>query len=113
MSEKTYLIRFNDVAESEAGLYADELREALLDTSKGVKVEKMQAHEGSQDFGSVLVVVLAAPSVVAVASAVADWLKLRNSATIDITSPDGHIVATNLTSKDAASLIQQKLNTSL
>jgi hypothetical protein len=109
MDNQTYIIEFGGASAAEAGSYADELRSTLLDASRNIKVDKKRGEGHTQDFGGTLVLVLSAQSVVVAAKALADWLKLRNSASIDIKTAKGRIIAKNLTSKDAASLIEQKL----
>ena len=58
----------------------------------------------AQDFGATLVRILGTPSVVAVATAVGNWLKLRNSASLTFETADKRVIVQNITSKNAAEL---------
>ena len=40
MSEQTYLLSFEEISEAEANQYAEELREALLDASDAIAVQR-------------------------------------------------------------------------
>jgi hypothetical protein len=107
MDQQTYIITFEDVSAADASRYAEELRDALLDTSPdSIKVERRRADPSTQDFGSALVLILGTPAVVAVARAIGDWLKLRGSASLTITTSKGHIIAEKIKSKDASRLIE-------
>ena len=104
---QTYLISFEGVSTAEAGSHATELRQVLLDSSEDVSVEIVRHDDSSQNFGDVLQVVLAAPAAVIAARALRDWLRMRHSASIEIRTIEGHLVAKNITSKDAASLVDK------
>ncbi len=110
METHTYIITFKNVSGEIASRYVTELKNTLLDTTSDIEVDLRRANVRSQDFGSSLVLVLGTPSMLAVATAIRDWLKLRHSAIIDI-EKDGSIHAKNITSKDAlrlAELFQSK-----
>jgi hypothetical protein len=114
MENSTYIIEFTVLSEAEANRYAAELRDALRDASKEMQVEIKRTDPTAQDFGATLVLVLgtpavvaaAKPAVVAAANTIGDWLKRRHSASINIKTEKGHFVGKNLTSKDAASLVE-------
>ena len=110
METHTYIITFKNVSGEIASRYATELKNTLLDTTLDIEVDQRRGNARSQDFGSTLVLVLGTPAVLAVATAIGDWLKLRHSVIIDI-EKDGRIHAENITSKDAlrlAELLQPK-----
>ena len=107
MRKETLVIEFNEVSMAEAHNYAAELKDTLLDSSKEIDVEIKRGAENTQDFGSILVVILGAPAVVAAANALRDWLKFRHSASISIKKPSGSIVIKNLTSKDAELIVDK------
>jgi|SRR5882724_8576376 len=104
------VIKFEGSSDADANIYASELRQALLDASADITVELRRANPESQNFGDILQVVLAAPAIVIAAKALRDWLILHNSASIEITTKDGTVMAKNLTSKDAASLPEKMRN---
>jgi hypothetical protein len=105
MEEQKYLITFEDISVAEANRYASELRNALLDATTDIEVYQTRSDDRTQDFGATLVLILGTPAVLAVAKALGDWLKLRNSAKITI-DKDGQVIAENLTSKDALKLAE-------
>jgi hypothetical protein len=102
---QTYTITFKNASGEIAARYATELKNALLDATSDLKVDLRRANAHTQDFGSTLVLVLGTPAVLAVATAIGDWLKLRHSVIIDI-EKDGHVHAENITSKDALRLAE-------
>jgi len=109
---QTYVIGFKGVSARNANMNADSLKDALLNASEDVKVEQRREDEHALDFGATLVVVLGTPSIIAVAKAIGDWLKLHHSVEIEIKTPDGKYIAKNVTAQDAqrlAELFQGKL----
>lgn len=112
MTEKRYIIRFEDASAAEASAYADELRDRLLDESEDIQAEIRREDPNKQQFGEILEVVLNAKAVVAMVGAIGVWLKLRNSASITIQTKDGKTVIKNLNQKDAAQLSEKFLTQS-
>lgn len=106
MSQQTYVIQFGEDSVADANMYADQLRDALLDAAPDASVETRRADPESQDLGSILILSLGTPAVIALAKALGDWLKLHHSVSINITTPEGSYVANNLTSKDAHKLVE-------
>ena len=106
MDEQTYLIKFEGVSAAYASRYADELKNMILEAARDVKVDRRRDDTRTQDFGATLVLILGTPAVIAVAKAVGDWLRLRQSASITIENSDGKTTAKNLTSKDAYRLAE-------
>ncbi len=103
-TELSHLVRFEGASYADAGVYAGELRNALLDASDEVEVKIVRDDPKSQDFGTTLSIVLAAPAVTAIAKALGDWLKLRASASVTWTTPEGDVALKNISAKDAASI---------
>jgi hypothetical protein len=108
MEQQTYLIKFDHVSAADANHYAHELRDSLLDASSDIQAYQRRDDSRTQDVGSTLVLVLGTPAVIAIAKAIGDWLKLRNSASLTI-EKDGQVIAKNLTSKDALKLAELML----
>jgi hypothetical protein len=106
VEKQTFVIELKGITPDEANRYAGELREALVEASRDIKAEQKRQDESSQDFGSTVVLILGAPSVIIAARAIRDYLKLRRSVSLDIKTPSGHLVAKNLTSDDATSIVQ-------
>ncbi len=103
-TESSYLIRFEGASYADGGVYAGELRNALLDASDAVEVNIVRDDPKSLDFGTTLSIILAAPAVTAIAKALGDWLKLRASASVTMSTPNGDVVINNISAKDAASI---------
>ncbi len=106
MEKQTYVITFKGASGEIASLYASELRNALLDATPDIEVDQRRADIRTQNLGSTLELVLAAPAILAVVKAMGDWLQKRQSAIIDIDEKNGRVHAENLTSKDALRLAE-------
>jgi histidyl-tRNA synthetase len=106
MSKQTYLLSFNEVSGAEANEYAEELREALLDATTEIAVQRQRENPLAQDLGATLVLIMGTPAVVAVVHAISNWLQKRRSASLTIVTAEKKIVAENLTNKEAAQLLQ-------
>src|SRR6266487_3940017 len=106
MNEQTYLLSFGGVSSAEANRYAEELREALLDATAEIAVQRQRENLLAQDLGASLVLVMGTPALVAAVKAIGDWLQKRHSASLSIVTAENKIVAENLTNKDAAHLLQ-------
>ncbi|MBV9615745.1 MAG: hypothetical protein JO031_09835 [Ktedonobacteraceae bacterium] len=105
MSEQTYLLSFEGVSKAEANQYVEELREALLDATTEIAVQRQRENPLTQDLGATLVLIMGTPSLVAAVHAIGNWLQKRSSASLTIVTAEKKIVAENLTSKDAAQLL--------
>lgn len=106
MNRQAYVIKFTGVSIADANRYARELRDTLLDAAPDIQVERRRDEPRSQDFGATLVLILGTSSVTVIAKAIGDWLKLRNSASLTMETPEGHMLIQNITSKDAAKLAE-------
>ncbi|SRR6266487_2059076 len=106
MNEQTYLLSFGGVSSAEANRYAEELREALLDATAEIAVQRQRENLLAQDLGATLVLIMGTPALVAAVKAIGNWLQKRHSATLTIVTAEKKIVAENLTNKDAANLLQ-------
>src|SRR2546428_6280469 len=100
MRVESYIITFDNVSGAEANRYASELRNALLDASPDVEVERERDNLSTQDFGSVLVLILGTSSVTVIAKALGNWLMLRRDIGLTIKTDKGEIIGTHLTSND-------------
>ncbi len=100
--KKTFVIRFADLPVSDSGVKAKRLRDEVLDCSPEVQATIQREDAANQDFGSVLVLVLGTPAIIAVAKGIANFL-CRERATIVI-EEDGKVISAEMTGKDAAKI---------
>src|SRR2546422_900512 len=77
--------------------YVDELRNALLDATPDITVQRRRDDPRTQDFGATLVLVLGTPAVITAVKTISDWLKLRTSASLTIETPEKRIVVEHIT----------------
>ena len=70
MEKQTYIVTFEGVSPSDANRYAEELRNALLDATADIAVQRKRESPQTQDFGSTLILILGTPAVGAVVTAV-------------------------------------------
>ncbi len=110
MDQQTYIITFDDVSSADANRYVDELRNALLDATPDITVQRRRDDPRTQDFGATLVLILGTPAVLTVVKTIGDWLKLRTSASLTIETPEKRIVVQHITSKNAAQLAELLLS---
>jgi hypothetical protein len=82
------------------------LRNAILDATADIVIQRKRNDRHAQDFGATLMLILGTPAAAAVVTAVGNWLKLRQSASITWKTEDEQILVQNITSKDAAQLAQ-------
>ena len=94
MPDNTFQIRFVDCTPDEANVLAEELANDLREVDPSVDVQRRKESSTTQDFGSILVLVLQTTAATVVAGGVAAFLK-RWGAKIVI-SKDGHVVAENI-----------------
>jgi len=97
-------IRFEDVSLRDADLKIAELQRELKQSSADVSVEIKKDDQTTQDFGATLVLVLGTPAILAVAKGIASYLA-RHRGTISI-SKNGEVVATGISSDDAARIAE-------
>ena len=112
MNQQTYIMTFDDVSPVDANRYAEELRNALLDATADITVQRRRDDPRALDFGASLVLILGTPASVSVVTAVATtirkWLALRKG-TISITTEKGEIIkitSTNLTGKEQLKMLE-------
>jgi histidyl-tRNA synthetase len=106
MNEYTYLITFDDASPADANQYTDELRNAILDATPDIMVRRKRSDSHAQDFGATLILILGTPAAAAVVTAIGNWLKLRQSASITWKTENEQILVQNITSRDAVQLAQ-------
>ena len=105
VQQLTYHLSFEDVAAADASYFAEELRRQLLNDLPATAVTRVREDRYTQDAGTILQIVLSASSVVALATALGNWLVLHRKASITI-KRDGELCAKNITSRDAVRLAE-------
>jgi membrane-associated two-gene conflict system component 1 (EACC1) len=102
-----YIIRFEGLEAGDAGQAAESLRRTLIDEAPGVDARRARTDDDSMDFGTTLVVVLAAPAVVELAKGIAAWLARTHSSKVTITRQDGTVVVENIGAREAVNLLER------
>jgi hypothetical protein len=97
-------IEFEDVESRVAGQYARQLADAVQGTDPSIRATLAPSDPLHQELGTILGIVLGAKAVVALTKGIADWLKLRQQASITIKCKGNEVVAKNITSKDVDNL---------
>jgi Effector Associated Constant Component 1 len=108
-TEHRLTLSFEGADVAEANRFAAELAERLRDADTLIDVRETRADPNAQDFGATLVLLLAAPAVVALAKGVSAWLAMRPNAKVTLKRKDGTVIASGLTSADARAVIEQRL----
>jgi hypothetical protein len=103
----TYMIRFEGMPPSDAGLAAENLLRSLRYSNPTFVGKRVRTDPEAMDFGSVLAVALAAPAVVELAKGIANWLARTHSSRVTIVGPDGVAIAENIGAGEAAALVQR------
>jgi hypothetical protein len=104
-AEKSRLaIRFENLSLAEAGSKVARLRNDLLDASSEIEVDVEKEDPTTQDPGTILVLVLGTPAILAIAKGIADFLR-RERASIVIES-DGKVVAKGIRGEDASRIAE-------
>lgn len=104
MDPQVYLIAFENVSAGEANRFAEELRNALLDSSiPAIEVERKRHDPRTLDTGQILQVILDASSITALVTVIGNWL-VRRRASLTFKRPEGDIIATNINDKTVTEL---------
>jgi hypothetical protein len=106
MAHQSFLIRFDGISMSEANVMAESLRDELLNADPEIRAETRRDSTDTMDFGGTLILILGTPAVTMAARAILKWAARNNAASIRLERPDGSLVATNLESKDVASIVK-------
>jgi hypothetical protein len=99
------VIRFSGVDVREGNTLALSLKEAIRTEAPDAKVQQKRENKENQDFGATLGIILAGPAIVAVARGVEQWLTRHHGVKLEITTPDGKVIAENVTAKNAVEII--------
>jgi hypothetical protein len=85
--------------------HAETLRGAILDAAPNAKVERRKESQETMDFGATLGILLAAPAVVAIAKGLQIWLERHHGVELEIVTPDGTVIAKNITAANVVDVI--------
>jgi hypothetical protein len=97
-------LRFPNENVRQQGVLVSELQAALarnVDSSDIIK-----EREDTQDPGTILTIVLGAPAVMSVVTAIGTWLVRKNQSGVTIEDNDGRIIFKNMKSEDVAAAIR-------
>jgi hypothetical protein len=91
----------------QASAQATELEDYIRDAAPDVAVERVRTDPTAQDFGATLAILLAAPSIVALAKGISRWLDRRNTSTVTLKSAGRTFTVENISARSAAQLAQE------
>ncbi len=106
MQEAVFHLAFPDETAATRSQLASSLSDSLRGIDPMVKAEVLRENPDSQDAGTILSIVLSAPSVVLAVRAIAAWATRNNQAKVDITTKAGTIVVQGLESSDVPKAIE-------
>jgi len=109
MSNLNYEISFPGAVARESNQLAQELKDQLERNHPDVTVDQRREREGTQDLGTVLILILGSKAVIAVAKGIDAFLKKHQEASIKIKTPSGEVIAENITGATALAIIQETL----
>ena len=99
-------LEFENIEPLMKSRFIKELEEQLLREDPTISMEII-SEKGNQDLGTILQVVLTAPSIIIIAKGISDYLRRRNNATVLISSQDKEITATGVTSNTVLDIIKE------
>jgi len=104
-----FQVEFENADAAEAGRLAESLREYILRSDTSVEAKRRRADQNAMDFGTVLEILLAAPSAVSVAKGIASFLQHYQTASVTIKRPNGEVIVKNVTSRRAGDIAGEAL----
>jgi len=93
------IIRFANMNVAKANQLAETLRTAILNAAPTAQIKRRKDSQETQDFGATLGIILAGPAIVAIAKGIQVWLEKYRGADVEITTPDGKVIAKNITAR--------------
>ena len=100
------LLRFPNSDTRAGGELAQSLREALRNEVPGIEVQQLRENSENQDFGATLTIVLAGPAIVAIAQGIKQWLIRQHGVTVEFTTPEGKVIAKNVTANNVVEILK-------
>jgi len=107
---KKILLSFDNVPVAEANRLASDLQDYLV-SKVDTQIEITKDKNNTMDFGATLAILLGTGSAVSIAKGIAYWIKKRSEVSITIKTDKGEVIATNLTSKDIPTVLENSLKT--
>lgn len=106
MANDTIQISFPDCSAAEANRLSASLEGALANVSEIGDVQIIKNNSETQDIGTILSVVLAAPAVIAAVKAIHAWANRNNQSSLRFENSSGlKFEARNLESNDVSSVV--------
>jgi hypothetical protein len=106
MSTHSTIIRFQNLNAGIANRYAQTLRSTILDAAPMVVIEARKESQETMDFGTTLGIVLAGPTVVAVANGIRVWLEKHHGVELEFETSDGKLIARNVTAANVVDILK-------
>jgi hypothetical protein len=108
MDVQKLTISFVDEKPALATRFANELSKEIRHNAPDVEVSVARDDPENQDFGATLVLILGTPAIAALATALGNWLVLRNSASITMRNEKGEeIIIDKANSGDIDKLLKR------
>ena len=106
-STPSFRISFVNTTPAQANVHAADLAAFLRDAAprEDFQIERQRTNEQAQDFGTTLVLILGTAAATAIGKGLQSWLA-RTGVVVEITDETGRLVATNVDSKNAASIVK-------
>lgn len=104
VTESSFNITFEDVPPAQAGAFAQELREYILNEAPEVKIARERDDSDAMDAGATLAIILSSTAIAAVAKGIQTWLERRTKSSIKVKFGDREFEANHLTCKQATEL---------
>jgi hypothetical protein len=113
MSSASLVVSFPDAGDAEANVFAASLRDHLRDVipaEVGFESYPRRTNPHAQDFGASLVLVLGTASATAVAKGIYAWLRGHTGASMEMTTPGGHVIVRNAESRSLEEIAKALAN---
>jgi hypothetical protein len=105
MDTSTFVISFPETSADLGNLYADELKQELIEVDPTVRIDKRRDKINAQDLGATLVLILGTGAITTLAKGLSSWIARNSGVRVVIKTPDGTILADHLDSKDAQQVV--------
>jgi hypothetical protein len=102
-----YNITFGHLGAADAGRAADSLRRTLQEIDPAITANVSRTDKEAMDFGASLTILLTAPSIVALAKGISDWLARTHDSKVTVKGLDGEVIVENVSARDAISLAEK------
>jgi hypothetical protein len=100
-------ITFGSLDAADAARAAESLRRTLQEIDPTIKANISRTDKEAMDFGASLTVLLTAPSIVAFAKGISDWLARTHNSKVTVKGLDGEVIVENVSARDAIGLAEK------